>query len=448
MTYKQKKIFTALCFSLGLVFFPAVSNGQNLIQIYNLAVTNDPELKRADAARLAALEARPQARSRFLPSVNVGANYTYQHQDLTTFPFLGSASENTAGSYPTDGYSLNLSQPLFYYDAFVQNRQADAKVAQAEAQFEAARLNLMLRVAERYFDVLAAQDNLSFAQAEKKATERQLEQTKQRFNVGLIAITDVHEAQASYDLTVAQEISAQNRLSNANEALREVTGQYHKELFALMKDTPLITPEPADIDKWAETALKQNLQLISSQFAVDIAANQIKFQRAQRYPTLDLVGSHNYSDNSDSLFFPTKTTSDVVSIQLNWNLFQGGRVSSLARQASYQFNEAEATLEQQRRSTVRQTRDAYLGVIAGISRVKALNQSVISHRSALEATEAGLEVGTRTTVDVLNARTNLYLAERDYAQSRYDYILNTLRLKQAAGLLSERDLDAINKWLE
>jgi outer membrane protein len=433
--------------STAAVLTPISGYGEDLVAAYKLAVDSDPELKRARAAMLDAMEAKPQSRARFLPSLNGGADYTYQHRDQNFAPDSGIPdSSKSFGSY---GYSLNLSQPIYHYDAFVQSRQADSQVAQAQVNFVAAQQDLILRVSASYFEVMAAQDNLTFARAEKEAIERQLEQTKQRFNVGLIAITDVHEAQARYDLSVTTEIDAENRLDNAYEALREVTGRYIKDLAKLQDNSPLVAPQPSDIEKWVKTALEQNMQLLSSQFNVDIANEQINRQRSQRYPNVDLVGSYGYSDQSDAgPFSPETVTNMAVGVQLNWNFYQGGLIGSTVRQAAYRLTQAKESLESQRRTTVRQTRDTYLGTLAGISRVKALNQAVISQKSALDATEAGLEVGTRTTVDVLNARTGLFGARRDYAQSRYDYILNTLRLKQAAGTLAEQDLSMINKWLQ
>jgi len=339
-----------------------------------------------------------------------------------------------------------LTQPVYHHDYWVGLRQADATVAQAEADYGVAKQDLMIRLASGYFDLLAAQDNLDFARAEKEATARQLEQAKQRFEVGLIAITDVHEAQAQYDLTVAQEISADNLLANAREALQEITGQYEETPQLLQDDIPLLSPEPADIEQWVAKATEQNLSLKSAQFASSVASEEVNRQRSGHFPTLDVVASKNYSDSNSA--FGSERESEQISLQLNVPLFAGGAVSSRTRQAAYRAEAAKQTLLQTRRGVVRQARNAYLGVIAEISRVKALNQAVISSAKANEATQAGFEVGTRTIVDVLLSQRELFRAKRDYARSRYDYILNTLRLKQAAGSLTHSDIAAVNKWLK
>ena len=425
-----------------MLFVPSLSFSANLMEVYELAINSDPELKRAQAVRLESLEAGPQSRARFLPSLFLSANSASSNDEVTR-PDVPSTSD----SFSTSGYNLNLTLPLFYYDSFVQSGQADYVIAQAEVDLTAAHQDLMIRVADKYFEVLAAQDNLTFSRAEKKAIDRQLEQTKQRFNVGLIAITDVHEAQSRFDLSIANEINAENRVANAHEAMREVTGKYFKQFTELTKDTPLLEPNPSDIEQWGNTALEQNLQLTSAKFAVEIARSRVKIQKSPHYPTLDLVGNHNFSDRLESNFFPRETTSTSITLQFNWNLYEGGATSSRVSEARHQLEQVVQNLEKQRRATVRGARDAYLGVLAGISRVKALKQAVVSQQSALDATQAGFEVGTRTTVDVLNARTLLYASQRNYAQSRYNYILNTFRLKLAAGTLSTTDLKLVNDWL-
>jgi len=424
------------------LLLPTLSFAGNLLDVYQLAINNDPELKRAEAVRFEALEAGPQSTARFLPSMTLSVNTTSNNNEV-----IEPTGAPRTDSFSTSGYNLNLTLPLYHYDSFVQSEQADKIIAQAEVGFNVAQQNLMMRVSEKYFEVLAAQDNLTFSRSEKKAIDRQLVQTKQRFNVGLIAITDVHEAQSRFDLAIANEISAENRVANAYEAMREITGKYLLQYSALVKNTPLVKPNPSNIDQWGKTSLEQNLQLTSAKLAVDIARSDVGFQKSSNYPTIDLVGNHNFSDQLESNFFPRESTSTSISVQLNWSLYEGGATSSRIAAARYRLTQSIQSMEKQRRATVRGARDAYLGVLAGISRVKALRQAVVSQQSALNATQAGFEVGTRTTVDVLNARTLLYGSQRNYAQSRYDYILNTLRLKLAAGILSAQDLKLINDWL-
>jgi outer membrane protein len=415
-----------------------------LLDIYQLAIEHDPQYRGVNAAYRATLETKSQSRAQLFPSINLTADRT--SNKLKTI----SASSFPVGTrdFDSSGYTLSLNQPLLNYDYFIQLRQSDAAIGEARANLSAAQQALMVRISERYFDALAALDSLEFARAEKRAIDRQLEQTRQRFEVGLIAITGVHEAQAAYDLVTAQEILAENLLASQYEALAEITGRYHKTLATLSAETPLITPEPADIGKWGDTALNQNFQLIAAEFVFNNAREEIKRQRAGHLPTLELNASHTYTDSEGGNFGSNESENQSIELRLNMPLFQGGATSSRTRQAKRLADQSREGYEQQRRATLRQARDAYLSVLAEINRVKALEQAVVSAQSALDATEAGLEVGTRTTVDVLDTRRELFRAQRDHARSRYDYILHTLRLKQAAGILTTADLELINSWLQ
>ena len=427
---------------LTALSLPASAMAGGLLDNYLLARDNDPQLKAADATRLAQGETKDQSVALLLPNISLSANTDDVETDTdSNFAFNPSRQEN----FNTNGYNLTLTQPVYHHDHWVGLRQADATVAQAEADYGVAKPDLMIRLASSYFDLLAAQDNLDFARAEKEATARQLEQAKQRFEVGLIAITDVHEAQAQYDLTVAQEISADNLLANARESLQEITGQYEQNPALLQDEIPLLSPDPNDIEQWVKQATEQNLGLKSAEFASNVASEEINRQRSGHYPTLDVVASRNISNSNSS--FGSESETDRISLQLNVPIFAGGAVNSRTRQAAYRAEASKQTLLQTRRSVVRQTRNAYLGVTAEISRVMALKQAVVSSAKANEATQAGFEVGTRTIVDVLLSQRELFRAKRDYARSRYDYILNTLRLKQAAGSLAQPDIEAIDKWL-
>jgi len=434
---------TAFLFGIALLMLWRLGHAEGLVDVYKLATESDPAIRAAKAALQAQLEAKPQARGLRLPTISFSAGTTENRQDIDK-----PASSAGTFSYDSNSYTLSLTQPIYHREHLVQLRQADAQVAQADANYRAAEQELMVRAAQRYFEVLSAMDELEFARAEKKAVGRQLEQTEKRFEVGLTAITDVHEAKARYDSTVALEIAAENQLSNSREALYEVTGQYLEKLRPLMEGTPLVPPDPKDIEEWASTALKQNLTLIAAQYAADIAAEEIKRQRAGHYPTLDLVGSRDYADSGGGRFGASETTTDSISLQLTVPIYQGGIVSSKVREAAHLKVESMEKLEQQRRAALRSTREAYLGVVAAISRVNALKQALVSSQSALEATQAGFEVGTRTIVDVLVALRETFRASRDYAQARYDYILGTLRLKQGAGILDANDLEKIDGWLQ
>ncbi|MEE8427088.1 MAG: TolC family outer membrane protein, partial [Woeseiaceae bacterium] len=307
----------------------------------------------------------------------------------------------------------------------------------------------------RYVDVLAAEDRLTSIHANRTAISRQLEQAKQRFEVGLIAITAVQESQAAYDTAVADEIGAKRSLATAREFLREITGQYVQELSAPGEDFPLRNPDPSDEQSWIDLSMSQNLALVASRLDERLARDEISFRRNGHYPTIDLVASSGESDSktdrsvNGSPFFPADSDGrrDRIGIEFNVPLFAGGGTSSRVREAVYLHRAAREQLQRVTRETERQARDAYLGVLSEISRVKALEQAVASSTTALEATQAGFDVGTRTIVDVLNSQFTLYQSITNYYQSRYDYIVNALRLRQAAGNLVVQDVEELDRWL-
>jgi outer membrane protein len=415
---------------------------EDLMDVFSLSLKSDPQLLAEAASRLAVGELDDQAMANFLPQVDLSAT--------TNKTWVDASAQNFGGQtdYNNHGYTLSLVQPIYRRENFVQKNQAEIAIDGATASYAVAEQSLILRVAERYFAVLGAEDDLTFALAEKEAIAKQLEQIQQRFDVGMATITDVTEAQAAFDLASAAVIEAENALANANEQLRETTGKYVDDLAELEEESPLVSPEPANINEWSETALAQNPSIMVARANVNTAEQSIELQKSGHYPSLDLVAQKNYDSQSDGNFSgSSKTHTDVIGIQLNIPIYEGGAVVSRTREASYRLDEAMQNEEQQRRFVTRQTRESFNGVISGISRVQALKQAVVSNEKALESTQAGYEVGTRTTVDVLNARRNLFSARRDYARSRYDYILNTLRLKQAAGIVTVEDLQQINTWL-
>jgi len=436
----MSKHFISLGFALSCCISGAAL-AEDLLDTYQLAKQNDPQLAAAEANYLATSETRSLSRAGVLPNINLSVNASRNADDTT---YLNPLFDKKT-SYNNYGYRLELRQTLYRRDNFLQLDEADTRILQAETEFQAAEQGLILRLARAYFDVLAAQDNLHFSRAEKEAIARQLEQTRQRFEVGLTAITDVHEAQARYDLVNAQEIEAQFRLDDRREVLREITGQYLQQPATLRKQTPLPAPEPADPNAWNKLALEQNPALRVARLTSRLAALQVKRSRSGHQPTLDLALTHNYSKGGS---FVDEVTSNSIGLQFNLPLYSGGGTSAAVRQSQHQHDAARQNLEQQHRATEAGTRTAYRSVTASIVRVQALKQAVISNQSALDATEAGYEVGTRTSVDVLNARRELFRAQRDYAQSRYDYILGSLALKDAAGMLSDDDLAQINQWLE
>lgn len=426
----------------GLTVTPA--RALDLEQSFKLAQQGDPQLQAAEAQYLAAVEAVPQTRAALLP--NISLDVFASTNDRETSNATGAPYSDGQVDTDTDGYTLTLSQTIYNHAFYKQLDQAKATVAQAGAGYTAEQQALIVRVAEAYFGVLASRDNLLFAQAEKEAIGQQLKQTQKRFDVGLIAITDVKESQASYDISIAAEISAQNQLENSLENLQVIIGQYPNDLQPLKESIPLATPEPNNIDAWTTTAKNQNLSTQAARYAVEAAAASVKLGKAGHYPNLNLLATHGTSG------IDSTTSADVddttVSLNLNIPIYSGGGTTSAVRQANQQLNQAKAELDLQLRRTIQQTRSAFLGLKAAISRVKAFNQALISTQTAVEATRAGFDVGTRTAVEVLNALRNQYRSEADYAQARYDYVLNLLSLKQAAGTLEANDISTINAWIK
>ncbi len=440
----MKPVLLKLATASALLLGAASVNAEDLLDVYRMAQQSDPTLRAAEAGNQAAQQGRAQSRAALLPQVNLTANLNENTAGLITSNTGSPTGEET---YSSNDYTLTLRQSLYHHDYYKQLKVADAGIAQANAQYEAARQGLILRVAEAYFNLLAAKDSLATAEASKRAISQQLRQTQQRFEVGLIAITDVHEAQAGFDAAVAAEIAARNGLDIAREALREITGQEPLAPAALQDVMPLLNPDPADIKAWVEKAQSQNLSLIAAEAAARAAAEELRRREAGHYPTLDLVGSHRYSDSTDASFGSERTDTSI-GIQLSVPIFSGGLTTAQSREARALLSQAQESLEAQRRATVREVRSAYLGVTAGISQVKARKQALSSAQTALKATQAGFEVGTRTAVDVLNAQQVRYGAQSEFSRSRYDYLLATLRLKQAAGSLSEEDITLVNGWLQ
>lgn len=455
----NRSISRPLLTGLAILLAAGSAQSASLLEVYQQALQSDPQIHEAESRRLAAMEAVPQARSLLLPQLNAsGSVSTSSSSGRSVFQdSTGIGVANQEADADSTGWGVDLRQTVFSWDQVVGLKQAHKQVARAEAVREAAQQDLIVRVSQRYFDVLAAEDRLTSIHADRRAIARQLEQAKQRFEVGLIAITDVQESQAAYDQAVASEIGAKRELATARELLREVTGEYVRELQAPGEDFPLPTPNPSDQQSWTDLAMTQNLTVIASRLDEKIARDEIAFRRTGHYPTLELVASYQDSQTDISnqvrngVPFPdfdTDNQQDSIALQLTVPLFSGGRTSSRVKEAVYLHRAAQEQLQRVARETERETRDAYLGVLSEISRVKALKQAVASSRTALEATQAGFDVGTRTIVDVLNSQRALYSAITNYYQSRYVYVGNVLRLQQAAGTLKVQDLEQIDRWLK
>jgi outer membrane protein len=430
------------------------SRAVDLIEVYRMAVESDPTLAAAVSANKAAQELKPQARAGLLPNVQIQGDTSYVDQEVKRS--LSGISRRGSSKDNAHGYTLSLVQPVFRWDRWIQLAQADNRVSQANAELDAATQELIVRTAEAYFEVLRTQDNLEFRTTTKEAFLQQLNQALQRFEVGLIAITDVEEARAGHDLAVAEEIRARNELENAYEALRALINEYQRDLAPLAAEVPLLMPEPNSIEQWADTALAQNRQLAASTFAAKVAQDEIRRQQAGHYPTLDLVASRGSQRGASPAIEGLETSSggvtrsweDAIGLQVTVPIYQGGLVTSQTRQARHEYQQALDVLEQTRRETYRSARQSFLGVQDTISGVNALRTALGSTQKALEATEAGFQVGTRTSVDVLNAQQRTYESRYNYKNAQYSYILTTLRLKQAAGTLSPDDLVPINGWLK
>ena len=449
----------------SLAAAPAVP-AKDLIGVFEDALTNDPQLRAAEENRLAQREARPQALAALLPQLSGTASITRdttsgqsdtQAVNANNQPILLPQFDSIGTT--TKQWSLNLQQNVFSWANWMSLRAANAQVAQAEATYRAVEENLVLRVAQAYFTVLAAEDGLEAQQSSLEAISRQLEQANQRFEVGQIAITDVQEAKAARDTAAAAVIAAKRTLATAEDQLQEITSQKYERLAKPGTDMPLNMPEPADESRWVETSLDQNLALISSRLAADIARENVRIASAGHLPTLDIVASdsdsdavanqHLFGQGFDQNFANviTRNHDRQVSLQVTVPLFSGGLTQSRVRQSQHLWLAAKEQVVQASRATERQARDAYLGVISGIARVRALRQALESSQTALAATEAGYEVGTRTAVDLLNSRRTLVQAQTDYSGSRYDYIVSIFQLRLAAGNLDFAQLAEINRWL-
>jgi len=476
----KKPALLACC--VALVLAGAAARAENLVEVYQDASRSDPLIREAEARRMAALEAKPQARGVLFPQVSVnGDTYTgnaetqgFQRQFREVVdPVTGETSvaavsvpfTNTTDTSAYWNYDAQLTQTVFRWDQWQRLKQADSRVALAEANYRVAQQDLMVRVAQRYFEVLAADDTLGAAQATLEAVTRQLEQAEKRFEVGLIAITDVQEARAAHDSATAGVILAKRSLASSQEFLRELTGEAYQQLAKPADSMPLDQPQPLDEQIWVDKALDQNLNVVASRLGVDIAKSNVKIAQSGYLPTLDLYARYGDSasdatsltrvpqefqdPNQPAQKFPADLdrNDDQIGLRLNVPIFTGGVTRSQVREQTYLHRAERERLEGAVRGAERQTRDAYLGVIAERARVQALQQAVKSNQTALEATEAGFDVGTRTTVDVLDARRRLFEAQRDYARSRYDYLVNVVRLKSASGVLVPADLADINSNL-
>tara|TARA_R110002126_G_scaffold15570_3_gene63706 strand:- start:12003 stop:13361 length:1359 start_codon:yes stop_codon:yes gene_type:complete len=450
----MKKTFLSTLILSSLAVFSVSATADDLATVYQLATQKDTQLLRATAIRDAAKERIDISKARLLPQINLTAGYSRSTRESQAF--IGAELVNLEVESRGWSAQVGLSQSLFDWTNWKNLNSAEKQAMQSQTILDAEKQALIVRVSQTYFNVLEAVDGLSFAGAEKRAIERQLEQTKQRFAVGLTAITDVHEAQAQYDSAVAREIAAQNLVETARETLREITGQYHSELASLDTDKfDTVLPSPATADAWVALAEELNLNIKANKLALEVAQNDIENAKAGHYPTLSLDASYGTEDGEADRKFagmvqnsnPPRFDNNSIGLNLRVPLYGGGGTVAATEVARANYVAASQDLEQSYRTAVRQVRVSFNDINANIATIRALEQAVISADSALNATDAGFEVGTRTIVDVLQSTRNLFEARRNLSAARYDYVIAILSLKQAAGNLSEQDLQAINQAL-
>ncbi|HCE09698.1 MAG TPA: channel protein TolC [Oxalobacteraceae bacterium] len=428
-------------------FLSANAQAVDLLQVYKDALANDAQFASARATLAAGEEKSTQGRAGLLPSVALTGSYARTGLDVY---LQDPPNPDFSMNYNTSGYTLSLSQPLFRWANWETYQQSKLSVALSEAQFAQAQQDLIVRVAQAYFDVLGAQDTLDSVQANKVAITEQLASAKRNFEVGTATITDTHEAQARYDLAVAQEFASQSDLEIKRSALQQIIGKATGDLAPLRTGVKLTSPEPAQIDKWVASAEAQNYGVIGQQFALEIAQREIKRNRAGHMPTLDLVASRNHSNQGGALLTSPANVSNANSIGVQWviPIFSGFAIDSKVRESIALEDKARYDLENARRTAAQAARQSYLGVNSGLAQVTALEAAEVSSQSALDSNKLGYQVGVRINIDVLNAQQQVYSTLQSLAKARYDTLVNGLRLKSAAGTLKEDDLAQINALLK
>jgi outer membrane protein len=431
---------------LAALALPA--SAEDLLQVYRDAQRYDAVFSAARRSLEATREKLPQGRALLLPTLNLTANATRNRFESEPHDSTVTALEFSRNTLAR-GYILTFTQPLIKLQAVSQYDQAGFQVKQAEATFGQAAQDLILRVAQAYFDVLAARDSLALVGAQKAAISEQLAQAKRNFEVGTATITDTHEAQARFDLSAAQEIAAQNELENKRQALQLLTGKDYAQLQPLRADVKLAQPNPPDMQNWVELAEKQSYPVQIQEAAREIAALELKRNYAAHAPTLDFVAQRQYTNQTGTATtsFGNELTTTTLGLQLSMPLFRGGDLFSRDREAAALAEKAKDDLNNARRTSVLTTRQSYLSVINGITQIGALEQARVSSQSALDSNKLGYEVGVRINIDVLNAQQQLFSTQRDLSVARYNTITNYLRLKAAAGSLVEQDIEEVNRVL-
>lgn len=412
-----------------------------MLEIYKLALANDPDYKITTFNQQASHEIKSQSVAQMLPRIGANISSNFNHFDTNKAFYLGTDVKN----YWDHSFGVSIRQPIFNWGHWIQLEQADLKIAQAEAENRAKYQALITRTVTAYFNVLAAQDTLEFSQAEKKAIQKQLERAIARYDVGRASRPDVYEAQAAYDRSLASEIAAQNQVDNAKEALREIIGNYPVELKPLQPAIPLGNPVPEAIVEWADNAEVHNYSVIAQINKTEFTRKTIDLQQSRHLPTLDLTAQFRISDSNAQFGF--RGDEFAFGLQINIPIFEGGATESRIRQAQYDYEASKEELIKITRSIDRSVKDSYRGVLASIGKVNALEMTTRSAELAVQAAEVGFSSGVRNMVDVLTEQRDLYKAKSDYAKSRYDYLINSIKLKEAVGGLNEEDIEMLNGYL-
>ena len=419
----------------------------DLLQIYRLAQGADAVYAAARASWTAIQAKLPQGRAGLLPSATFSGSTQYNDRDVQ---FRTPGSAVSAQQFNSNIWSLSLTQPLYRRQKLVAYEQAQTQVGQADTQLALAGQDLILRVSQAYFDILLALNNVELAAAQKVAIGEQLAQAKRNFEVGTATITNTHEAQARYDLAVAQEIAAQNDLEIKRRQLAQIIGRPATALSLLAGQITLELPQPNQIQRWVEEATRASLPVLVSEAALVFARQEVERNRGGHHPTLDAFASYTDSGTGSGVqgSAGVDIAQKVIGLQLAVPLYQGGATTSRVREALANEDKARQELENARRSAELAAHQAFLGVTNGVAQVNALRAALVSSQSSLDSTRLGLQVGVRTQVDVLNAQQQLFSTRRDLAQAAYNYVLSLLRLKAAVGRLGEDDLAKVNAWLE
>ena len=439
------KYFMRFFYFLILYILPInIVYAVDLIEVYNIAVKNDPELMASEAKHKATMQDYPIARSYLLPNLKFSASSQRTRESIDGSVYGRSTSTT---QFTTDEYSINLKQPLYRRDLFALLEKSEYEVAKSLAERDAARQDLIIRVSESYFNILDSIDNISYVKSENVAIKSQLSESKKRLEVGLIAITDYAEAQASYDLSETKYIEAENLSDLSKESLYVLTGKQFKKFSSLTLDIKVKDPNPDNIKAWEDFAIKQNLDLLAYKRAQDVAITNLKYERSKHFPTLDIYGAVKETDKGGGSSGAFESNNDYIGIELNIPIFIGGNTYYNSKKAYYLEEQARYNLIKKKREIVRDSRQAFLNLKSSISKVKASKKALESNELSVEYNKAGFEVGTRSTTDVLLALKDLFKAKKNYSKAKYEYLISNLKLKKSIGTLSIDDLEIINTWL-